>query len=401
MNKDISNDINVNYRPKVEHNYVDITVSNPPNSTNDNIQAEFDVTYNDTILKDMDRYMMTVARMKVPAREIPLFWTNDTTYSITLSYFDVGGATEYFYQEFLVFPSPAETPIVGQPALKRVRIIQEFLDAINTAMQNALEAMTLGVYVTGLPVSYAPFYTWDNATQQIVLHVERPYNQLFAGNPAVVRAPQIWYNEALFHLFPVWEAEYPVNIPALSNGRALQVNIKDNGYNRDTFQYPLDNVGAQYLGAVVNSLSIFQSQGNLMNALSKIQNIVITSSSFGNRKQIQNRVSSAISGNFNNANYQTSGVVFDLAVDSSGESITEYFVYTPSLYRWIDLQTHNDNSRVEFKIFYLMDGIDYLFPLEIGIGNSMSIKFLFKTAENLRHVSGGIDISNRADKFKY
>ncbi len=358
---------------KKERVYLDITMTNPLDEGIDGLKAVFDRSYNKNILQFADRFKLTLARLSIPGSELPLFRVDDNLYSVTISF---GGTN---FQQFLTFP----------PADPLVRSINTLLDSLNTAFQLSFEAYKAANLLEAQ--DFAPFATFNNATKQLDLFVDENFNVLF--NAGVV--PLIFYNDALLHLIGCNHFEL-INQPSLSDGRAGQLAVEDLGFNRSTFEFPLDDVGVQTArGSSANTLTLLQTQGNCLNSISQLTGFVIFTNAFGNRPQINNNISLVTSNDFNSSNYVEKNIIFDLLVDEAGSSLTENFVYTPSLYRWIDILSGQHLNRIQFEIFYrLNDG--NLYPLEIGLGRTVSIKFLLQSADDLDHHSlRGLDNNDR------
>lgn len=356
----------INTFVKKQHIYIDVEMTNPIDAPSA-VNAEFDVSFNQDIVKQSNKFKITVARLLLPASVIELFRSDNSTYSITLRYNDTN------YQEFLSFPA------------EQVRTINELLRSMNDAFQASFEILKLANALA--PPDFAPFYTFDNATKQLTLFVDENYNVDFAGGLTI----EIWINAALLNLLNCQFLAEPVNIPELAGGLSGQYEIPDLGSNRVEYEFPLDAVGAQTArDSVVDSLSIAQAQGNCLNSISQLHSFIIFTDSFGNRPEIRNNVTLVDEPAFTNTNYVQKNVIFDLLVDNTGSALTENFVYTPSLYRWIDVLSSESLNRVQFCIFYrLNDGSIY--PLKINIGKTLSIKFLLQSADPMeKHDAIGI-----------
>lgn len=363
---------------KEERIYIDIEITNPLDAGIDGVDVVFDQSYNQDILKFSDRYKLTIARLGIPGSELPLFLADDNLYSVTISF---GGTN---FQQFLTFPG-----------IELVRSINTFLTSLNTALQLAFEAYKVANAAEAQ--DFAPFVTFNNATKQLEVFVDENFNELFNGGVV----PLVFYNNALLHLIGCTEFDV-INQPELSDGRAGQWAVDDLGYNRSVFNFPLDDAGVQTARQnppIDLALTLFQTQGNCLNSISQLTGFTIISNSFGNRSQIQNNTSLITSTDFNDADYTESNIVFDLLVDEAGSSLTEVFNYTPSLYRWIDILSHQHLHRIQFSIFYrLNDGNTY--PLQIGLGRTVSVKFLLQSADELEnHSLRGIDNNNIAEHF--
>lgn len=363
----------INTFVKKQRIYIDVEMTNPIDAPSA-VNAEFDVSFNQDILKHSNKFQITVARLLVPASVIELFRSDNITFSITLRYNNTD------FQEFLSFPEI------------QVRTINELLRSMNNAFQASFEALKLAN--PAAPPDFAPFYTFDNSTKQLTLFVDENYNIVFAGAPTV----EIWINQALLNLLNCQFLVSPVNIPEIADGRSGQFEIPDLGTNnRTTFQFPLDDVGVQNVAAAIPALSIAQAQGNCLSSISQLHSFIIFTDAFGNRPQIQNNVTLVDEPEFKSSNYVQKNVIFDLLVDNTGSALTENFVYTPSLYRWIDLLSSENLNRVQFCIFYrLNDGS--LHPLKINIGRTLSIKFLLQSADPMiNHDETGIDSNFQLD----
>lgn len=387
--------------PKKERIYIDITLTNPIDDDLGTQPVNFDVTYNQTILKNCDRYKFTVARLSVPASDIPLFIDdglgvtgNSSLYSVSLRYSDIGitGIGTNTEQVFLNFDVPIErldSLSAGPIQAKSVYTINTFVQAMNSAFQTAFENIISYSWIVPPNAVVAPFFTWNNSTLQLTLNVDERYNSAFAGQNVI----EIWVNQGMTSFLPSLNYIYPITIPSLTGGLSAQLNIVDIGDNRDTFQFPLDSSGIQTpRGSLVNSLTISQGQGNFLNSISKLSKIHVYSSSFNPRKQVEN----SFTNNLNN-NYIERSNIFDLTPDFLGSSITESFIYTPSLYRWSDIQCSDNLNTVQFQLYFEMH--NGIFPLKMGIGNVFNIKLLFETADFIEPAYG-FDINSQIDDYQ-
>ena len=241
---------------KEEHIYFDVELVNPISSQNDALEVEFDQSFNQEILRYPDRYKLTVARLYIPASEIPFFVAEEKRYSVSLEYDGT------IIQQYLTFPD-----------ISTVRTVNYLLERLNLALQTAFQTL---LATTAPPPDFAPFFVFNNATKQLDLYVENTYNQDFAGADTI----SIWFNLPLVHLLGVVHFE-TVNIPELSQGRSGLIDTPDLGdFNRTTFRYPLDGTGTQTAfnySPATNSLRLPQTQGNCLSAISRLTGFVISS----------------------------------------------------------------------------------------------------------------------------
>lgn len=353
--------------------YFNIELTNPINSNQDGIAATYDQTFNQRILGNPRDYKMTVARMSVPGSEIPLLLGNNALYSITLEY------NGNFEQVFLNFGTTTT-----------IKSVLTLMDTINTAFQTAYLNL-INASLTP-PPDFPPQIVYDNSTGQLTVFVQSNYDILVAGAPTIL----IWVNAPLLHLLGCLSFSQ-VEIPELSNGRSGLLKIRDAGsVNRiENFEFPLrlDAVAPPLTNYELNpfddakntrvdAYELPQTQGNCLNSISQLIGFVVTSNSFGQRSEYQNSTSVITSINLRNPNYVEDQVVFDLAVESPGSSLTDNYVYTPNLYRWIDINKDSSIDRIEFKVFYKFDG-GITLPVPLGIGRTFSIKFLFEINEKI------------------
>lgn len=383
----ISNDDNKKveiYRDD-EHLYFDIGIANRAfgvgtSDETESIPFEFNVTYNSVILNDPSKYDLTVARMLIPGSKIPLFYmpgdpnnicpeiknADPDFYSITLEY-----KGDYYRQYLRVIQRPESGTFDYN-----VNSVIYLMDMLNNAFSTAF--LSLKIDHPTAPVTHAPYCMYDNVSRQFTIIVDTNYNSFYSSNDS----PKIWFNEPLVSLLGVLSLE-DIIIPELSNGRCGLLVVDDRGgYTGNEsivdFRYPDEAKSANY------SIILKQNQGDFLNSVCQLYSFVIVSNSFGNRQEYKNQnvVANSFGGELNpsflNTNYQLENTVFDLLVDNPTNSLTNNYVYTPTLYRWIDIIKTTPLNTLQFKVYFKLRTYNCLFPLMIGIGKNASVKFLFR-----------------------
>lgn len=336
-----------------EHIYFNVSLVNPLDSNNDDLNCEFDQSYSQNILDNPTDYKLTVAKLSIPASEIPLFIGQSNVYSCTIEY-KTGGVSNY-YQEFLSFNSSTVRTYNS--------LLEALNDAIGTAFTNAKSAHP------AVPHTISPWVYYDVVSEDLSIYFQTSYNKQVSLGTDIFK---LWFNADLVHLLGVIHYE-EFNIPELSNGRCGEVSVPDLGLNRLAVRYP-----GTASDATSDSFKAPQTQGKFLDICGKLNQFVITSNAFNTRPQGKNSQSLINESNFNNQQaFQEETVLFDLTPDSNGAYLSERFVYTPSLYRWIDIFNSNSLGRIQFKVYYKL-GDGELRELKVGIGRVFEILFLFQ-----------------------
>lgn len=344
-----------------EHIYFDITLENPITSTIDDLFATFDVSYNQNVIDDPGLYNFTIAKLSIPGSEIPLLLAAANTYSVTLSY------DGNDYQTFLDW---------GAADGSFIRTVNRVVETVNAAFAASFTALKAAH--AGAPGTTAPWMVYDNNSRNLTIHVETLYSEVYAGPPVI----EIWVNLQLTHLLGVLHFSQFFS-PELANGKAGQVAVVDLGFNREAFQFPTNA-----FGVTSNALYLPQAQGNCLNTISQLRGFVITSNSLNLRLEASNKSNLVdLTNEYTASDYTQFPAIFDLSVANPGDSITDTYVYIPSLYRWLDVLSFQDINRIQFTAYFLLNDGN-LYPVGIGIGRTMSIKFLFQKKQKFIQFAG-------------
>lgn len=323
--------------------YYNIVITN---NTNDSQLAQFQETRSDNIVDYMEDFHMAVIRFGIPTQDIPImnnFATN--IYSLMIAGTGAtggrnvpftGGATS---QQFLpYFP-------VDNSGQNYMLTYNAFCYSINTAFFNAVSAIG---GITGSTGSQVPFMTFNSTNQLFSIYV--PLNVQW----------KIYFNEALYNLFPSFPYLY-FNTDAFSNA------------NLGAFaQFP--TIGGTNVSDVSGFIEVIQETASTISLWDA------RSIRFATNAPIRSEfLPYSGSSQSNSASNSTMSVLtdFDLPLDAISQ-IRPYAQFFPQgPYRLIDI-TGNGPLRTFNLTLYVVDQLENLTPLYIPSGQSMSIKILFQ-----------------------
>nr|QBK89716.1 MAG: hypothetical protein LCPAC001_02310 [Pithovirus LCPAC001] len=402
------------FETEVEFNFPDNSVQVSAGRFPDTIPATYDASFTQNIIHNPEEYKFTIARLFLKGDGIPLMNLANERFNLALSFDDGGG--EKSYPRVLTSFTPSTL----------IFTLGEFIDTFNKAMNNAFIDISAGV---ALPagVTKSPQLVWNPDTRQISIYCQSAYNSSISGNNRV----GIWICQNLVHLFSVWEyvtGQYNIILPApqpvtpapppiLPPNVFLsipfsEIKVQDLGWNRLQWRYGIERPGIpnpdiidtyplplieQLIGVGPvsdpphDSIRIPQQQGNFLNSISQLAGFIITSNSLNARKESISKVfrnsdpslGLALNQTITASQYSQQSVIFDLAMPEPGNVATENIVYSPFVYRWVDLTGNAPLNRLQFTINFLFKDGTFL-PLEIGRGSYASIKFLFQSV-NKKH----------------
>jgi hypothetical protein len=392
--------------------YYNATLTNSNQLTYSSIPAEFNQTFDNSLIDDPKNRDVCVSRFTISSQSIP-FWAcpiqlnqpnpNLTPYGIQLSYTSVNSnSTSLDDYEFLLWSDSNDVlpPIPSYPAGNITAQImtngyyfsydkQEFINMFNDAMERALEALRIkftGLYpldsdppplgiqyiaILGnkdtIPNEKFPFLTWNESLSKFQMSVDPSiYSNL--GNLNV--GLKIYLNNMLFPLlqFPFSTSQYnrPANIPD-----AYEITIPNTPFNRLT------------VSNSENKQLVVYSDHNTLGVFSPLQKIVFTSNLLTTKPEnVQPETDFATTTNpSNTANIIGQKVLVDFEVDmfSTNDVNRDYIQFNQSINnsRQIGLQSNRGEiKQLDVKAWW-SDFNNNLYPIVLYAGQRFDIKIAF------------------------
>ena len=341
MNQTGSPSSNIYYNVTIRNN-VNINTPNPA-SSNAKL-ANFRVNRADAILAKANNYRVCVSRFSIPTGLLPLFLfpKEEAFYTITLSFDD--GITIHQQTENLVYVPSNVGDIYEE--FQPIYYITTLLQYINLAFQNAFAVLSL---VPGYAPTVAPYITYDAENKLFSLWAEAPYlNEQEYG---------IFMNRPLFDDFfsTFYSREVLSNLPGGFNG--IQLLVKNLYTNSVTINA---NPGFRMVQEYSSS-ELFNHADRLVISTSSMP---INPTIIGTERQ---QVLRSLSD-------------FILPDDLQNRTRLEY---TPQLYRWVDLVSHDALRQIDLSVFIIYKN-NVPLPLYIA-GNAEVLIQLFFTVVNSQY----------------
>lgn len=242
--------------PTEDNVYIDVKVINDTDQRT--VRAQFNQTKTRQIIDNPSNYYLTLARWKVPAFEFPLLIfpvqngqsnPNLSDYSITLE-----TSTDIFqtFLFYVAYDSSAEVPTTAIPKQAPTNYYfvydyQQMIDIINTAFTIAFEN------VTGKPggSTIPPIMIFNPETRLFGIQAEETFFSVDTNptplppafpttQPSFDADIKIYFNFKLYSLFNGLNARFTdPNGPEATDGRDVQIVVKDFGYNNINNQFVL------------------------------------------------------------------------------------------------------------------------------------------------------------------
>lgn len=352
-----------------DHFYFSITMENPPTSTTIPFYFQLSQNFNEPYLDNPSDYKMAVLRLLIDGSEIPLLDASADTYAVMLAY-----NGHYSSLNYLDFTNVDEEGSGG------VLTIRDLFNVINTTFDTCLS--DLGVNIPSIPSNEqstiggstvkAPLLIFDPNTDSSSIKVQACYiNDTY---PTI-----IYFNLALANLLKTYNY-VAWNSTVNSHDNICQLQMADTGDNYELIRYPGAAI-ANSSGAVSTEeypgFSINSSQGSQLSVISQLRGFLIQSNSFTSRVENKNYSTLVNTAAFSTNAFNQQNTIFSLGVDGSGDNISKTYSYTSNNNRWIDLMGKNPLNYMNFTVYYeFNDGS--LRPVQIGVGRSCSILFLFQ-----------------------
>lgn len=343
--------------------YVNVSfINNPiqPGASDSSIPISSAIAKNTSIIPDGSLYYLTVVNFSVPLIEIPLFIApviansgSAQTMPLILGIFD--GTTNFPVNLIYTGDSNITLPNQNDP-LRQVESdgywvysYEKLASLLNVALSTAYtNSGSLGG-------NGAPFFRYNSPLERLELIVNQAF--LAAGGIIFMNS---WTNKYIQSRRAFF---YGYDLP---QGRDLDfITPLDAQYNID---FP---VGFTTNPPTISSNLVYIQEWQSLQNISSVRQLLVTASSlkcqpeyipFGNQSQNNSSTLPIISS-------------FLPSFDSPGSNQSRA-IYTPFLYRFLDVQSTSSISQLDIN-FYWQDEFDDIHPIFLGVGETASIKLAF------------------------
>lgn len=317
---------------KSENNniYINSTIYN---DTDQNIIAEYQSTFDNTLLEDSGEFYLTIIRFQIP-NILPIFEFQDNSYHITLSY-DGNDYTKILQMKNVDITNPSNN----------IYTFQQFIDIINEGFQESFN--DLKTANPGAPPTEAPYIIFDHNTDFCVLYTQQDYNETIAGADTI----KIYFDYDLYNFF--------YNSFKVENIGVNRADKKDYRFIIEDEKNNIPTSPANYY--------FFKQQITTLYQWYDFESILFTTSSL----PINNEFITSKNSNGNSI-YQP--IITDF-VPSLGKDRSA-FIYNADPYRLVDLKGHSSINKFDFRILYLNKN-GAIRPLIIPPRYSIGVKFGF------------------------
>jgi len=341
MNQVGSPSSNIYYNVTIRNN-VNINTPNPASSTAK--LANFRVNRADVILAKANNYRVCVSRFSIPTGLLPLFLfpKEEAFYTITLSFDD--GVTIHQRTENIVYV-PSNIGDVYEE-FQPIYYINTLLEYVNLAFQNAFAVLSL---IAGYTPTVPPYITYDSDSKLFSLWAEAPYlNEQVYG---------IFMNRPLFDDFfsTFYSREVLSNLPGGFNG--IQLLVKNQYTNGVTIN---GNPGFK-MTQEFSTAELFNHADRLVISTSSMP---INPTIIGTERQ------------------QVLRSIADYVLDDDNQN-RQRLQYNPTIYRWVDLISHDALRQIDLSVFVIYKN-NVPLPLYIA-GNAEVLVQLFFTLQNSQY----------------
>ena len=287
------------------------------------------------ILQNPSDYELAIVRFSVPTTQIPMFFWENDTWGITLSY----GVDNYFeYLQFIPnsFANPKDT----------IYVPQEFVDSVNQAFTSIFS--TLKTAHPAILSTAPPVMTYDPITDLLTLNVQQNY---------VVDGVKIYFNSALNTLMYSFQnifTEYP------PSNKVYEIVVADRGgLNTGT-------LGGQASYLMKQEFPTTFTWSTFSKLIFETSSVPVVRELDGAQKDV------------------TSARLTDFNVPSGVRYNRDPLIFYPQgPLRYISLNSKYPLNRIDLQIFWQnKDGTNY--PIYLTSSEDASVKILFRKKQSLR-----------------
>jgi len=373
------------------------TTTNPGNSF-----AIFEDQRQSAILRNPEEYYLTIARFTVDTSTMPLFVMNvsnsiqfpgtpdnnltDTPFIITMEYggFEFKSSIQYTPEDKSARVPDVERDINEYNTSEYffVYTYQHLVDMVNTCFKACFDGLAAQV---ALPTTYAPFMVFDrnDVSFDIVVDGDGFRNKNYDGTDNA--QINVYFNNYLYDMFFNVQADHLDNAYAITPSQNLKdflLRFENNGYNvydnsTDIKYYDPYNKGviAKYADNVITMRCEWDVTTNicenaeLLFSTSQVPTSVQYTSPY---IPFEDNAQRSIINTFQKQLTDFSAVS---SVDSSN-STRNVLVYTPNLYRYIELEGDTPLTRIDIFVYWRTNR-GALIPLNFSTKSLITLKFMF------------------------
>ena len=340
--------------PTSDHIHFNISIIN--NSDTESIPATYESNLTQPILDNPSDFYATVERFNVPTYTVPLFAFVDNTYSVCLTYLGV----DYF----------AYVPFINGSTLanpnQEVFGYQIFIDMVNSALSTAWTALITAESKAPGATGSPPTIILDPVSDLCTLIATQG-----AFTPDNAVGTTIYMNGPLFKFFNSLQNIF--NGYGTVNGKDFTIVVK-NDFNNFIPIGPAGSGGGTGTFPIANSWGMVQETTTLFN-WSQLQSIVFTTTMIPVQKEYIPQPS-FISAPDGSINFRPILTDFQPTVGTDPFDFSNV-QYTPTVYRWVDLQGTIPLDKMDLQIWWSDQG-NNLFPLRLAPSAIASIKLQFR-----------------------
>lgn len=310
--------------------------------------AEFQVNRANSIITKPSDYRVAVNRFACPTGLIPLFLfpENESYYTISLTYNDGVNPITQITKNIVYIPSAVGDPYANQ-GLQPVYYIQELINYVNVAYQEAYDDMKTALGATYLPED-RPYLTYDATTRLITMWCQEEYLD-FSTNG-------IFMNTTLFLDFfsGLYAREASTNI--LGQFSAYQI-IPQNLLTNVDLNLALPDGTPSTFYRVVEEFS----SAPLFNQLDRL---VLTTSRLPIDTQL---LGTQVD--------ERANILLDFILPDN-QGTKQKYEYEPKILNWTDMKSNTPLTNVDLKV-YLVYNDGKILPLYISGSQRIDITLKF------------------------
>jgi len=357
--------------------YYDLIVSNIESQLIDPPQLVFKSSRSSPYIKNPSKYRVSIARWQISNTNTLPIWRplmlpystdpNKSIYSIVLEYQGVSFRQYMDYEpqnKAIQVPlAPSTQPNGLQNNSTSYYDVYNYSYAIyliNETFKKAFEGLS---NLITLPTDHVPVMSYDASTNIALLSCDVLFYSLKIDDPI-----KIYFNSSLGNIF----SSFPFLIKSLSdNGKNFQLQTDLFSETSISPFPPYENdPDLQY-----DALQIYQESNTMTSAMCPISSIVINSinlpvvNNIEGDPQIYVNQTLFDAGNGN----QTSSLITDFIA----ESYENYIIYSPNVYRYIELNGDQPLYNLDMSVFW-KDTLGNLNKFLLPCGGFATIKIMFE-----------------------
>jgi hypothetical protein len=363
--------------PLPELLYYDLIVSNIDDKKINPPSLTFQTSRTSPYLMDPRKYKLSIVRWQISNTNSLPIWrvrikpdsptANDTIYSVVLEYQGVSFRQYMEYEpQNKVIPVPP-APITQPNGLQNDSTL--YYDVYNYSYVIYLMNQTFKKCFAGLsllidlPTTHVPYMSYDSATNIAMISCDVEFYSLKIEDPI-----KIFFNSSLGNIF----SSFPFTIQSLTNDGKnfqLQTDIFSETSIEPFPPYEKDPL-LQY-----DVLQIYQEDDTMTSALCPISSIVMTSNSLPTVNSIKGDPQLY----YNNSLYQpgNGNLSSPIITDFVAESYSNYIIYSPSIYRYIELVGDQPLYNIDLSVAW-QDTLGGINPLLLPTNGFSTVKILFE-----------------------